>query len=182
MASSSASWNRPDLNTVPKAQPDIWQPTFLTQHQSIIVNDTVVHNPTNAMAVAAGLITPRDERMLNTRSDIDFLRDAMALSVRATMVTSSMARRLHTRGAEVGRLKDHILSLQRTIWQFVRTIRTLREENRVLKEMVDAYARGVTPRVMALEGLEGQIWDQLERLRRQVEAGPSNPTQDATIE
>lgn len=155
---------------------------FPTQNQLITVNDTVVHNPTNATAVAAGLVTPRDERILNARSDMDLMGDAMALSVRATIVTSSMARRLHTKGVEVGRLNHHILSLQRTIRQSGRTIRTLREENRVLKDMVDAYARGVTPRVVALEGLEDQIRDQLESLRKRPEAGPSDPTQNTTNE
>lgn len=186
MASSSASHNQPDLNTTPDAQADVWSPSFLTCDHSITVNDTVVHNYMNAVAITMGLLTPRDERTLNAKSDMDLMRDAMALSAQATTVTSSMARRLYTRSGEAHILNNQALSLQRKVQRSIQKIRALREENRVLKEMVDAYARGVTPRVVALEGLEEQIREQLEKLQNDVQsesaAGPSNSSQDATME
>lgn len=186
MASSSSSPNHLDLNIVPETLPvpevqtNIWHPMFSTGNQPVMVNDTLMYNPTNAAAVGAGLITPRDEVLLSTRSDVDVMRDALALTVQATTVTANMTRRLHARSMEVRRLNDHIQRLQRTLYQSNRRMRSLRGENDELKRMVDSYATGLVPRVVQLEGFEDQIREQLERLQKQTEAGPSNSSQDAT--
>ena len=187
MASSSASQNRPNLNMVP--QPEVWQPNFLnSRNQPITVDDSVIYNFANATAVAAKLITPRDERILSERSDMDVMRDSMALSAQAVSVTSNMARRFHARTMEVQGLRDQVLNLQQLLAGSHRRMRILRAENRELKRLVDSYARGLEPRVVELAGLEDQIRGQLERLLDRVEREPSvaspnpSPSQNATIE
>lgn len=147
-----------------------------------------MYNFANATAVAANLVTPRDERILSERSDMDVMRDSMALSVQTATVTSNMARRLHARTMEVQGLRDQVLNLQQLLTGSHRRMRILRAENRELKRLVDSYARGHEPRVVELEGLEDQIRGQLERLSDRVQREPSvtspnpSPSQNATME
>lgn len=180
-SSSSAPQNRPDLNTTPATQPEVWHPRFLNvQNQPLTVDDSVIYNLANATAVAEGLITPRDERILGGRSDLDVIRDSMALSAQATTFTANMARRLHTRNVHMQSLCDQVTRLQGLLDGAYRRMRALRAENRELQRMVDSYSNRLTPRVEALERLTDQIIDR-ERVpgspQRQPPADPSSSTQ-----
>jgi hypothetical protein len=51
--------------------PNVWQPTFVFDNCPITIHHSVMLNNSVAMAVAKGLVTPRDQRLLADRSDVD---------------------------------------------------------------------------------------------------------------
>ena len=56
-----------NLNVVHSAAPEVWRPYFLSPNGSVTVIDSVILNVITAMAVAAGLLTPEDGRVLAGR-------------------------------------------------------------------------------------------------------------------
>jgi hypothetical protein len=68
----SSSQNNHDainLNAVPSAAPEVWGPHFLSPNGPVTVIDFVMLSGTTATAVAAGLLTPEDGRILAERTD-----------------------------------------------------------------------------------------------------------------
>ena len=55
----------------PVVHPDIWQPTFVFDNRSITIHDSIMLNDVIAMAMAKGLVIPRDQRLLANRYDVD---------------------------------------------------------------------------------------------------------------
>ena len=70
MASSSSQNNHDaiNLNAMPSAALEVWYPYFLSPNGPVMLIDSVILNGTTATAVAAGLLTPEDGRVLAGRS------------------------------------------------------------------------------------------------------------------
>jgi len=92
---SSSSQNNFDLNVVLDAQSEIWRPSFLSQKSHLTTNDSMMLDDAIVISVAKGIITPRDEKLLAEKSDVEAIKDSMAFSIQGTTSVSNMARRLH---------------------------------------------------------------------------------------
>jgi hypothetical protein len=71
MASSSSqnNYDAIDLNAASSAAPEVWRPYFLSPNSPVMVTDSVMLSGTTATAVAAGLFTPENGRVLAERTD-----------------------------------------------------------------------------------------------------------------
>jgi len=154
---SSSSQNNFDLNVVPNVQPKIWHPSFLSQKGPLITNDSMMLDDDIAASVAKGIITPLDEKLLANRTDVEAINDSMALSIQCASSVSNMARRLQVRGSEVQELRTQVLSLQRRN-------RSLQQENKELKKLVDSYASDMRKRCSELEMNTNLLREQHESL------------------
>ena len=83
MASSSSQNNHDaiNLNTVPSTALKDWRPYFLFPKGPVMVTDFVMLSGTTATAVAAGLLTLEDGRILVERIDPQTINDSMALTI-----------------------------------------------------------------------------------------------------
>jgi hypothetical protein len=92
MASSSSQNNHDtiNLNAVPSAAPEVWRPYFLSPNGSITVTDSVMPSGTTAIAVAAGLLTPEDGRVLVERIDPQTINDSIELTIQCVASVSNM--------------------------------------------------------------------------------------------
>ena len=84
MASFSFSQNNHDainLNVVPSAAPEVWRPYFLSLNGHIMVTNSVIISDTTTTAVAVGLLTPEDRRILADRTDPQTINNLMALTI-----------------------------------------------------------------------------------------------------
>ncbi|GFS37757.1 hypothetical protein Acr_00g0053760 [Actinidia rufa] len=108
-------------------------------------------------SVAKGIITPQDEKLLANRTDIEAINDSMALSIQCASSVSNMARRLQVRGNEVQELRTQVLNLQRRN-------RSLQQENKELKKLVDSYANDMEKRYSELEMNTNRLQEQQESL------------------
>ena len=54
---------------MPSTEPEVWRPYFLSPNGPVTVIDSVILSGTTATAVAAGLLTPEDGRVLARRTD-----------------------------------------------------------------------------------------------------------------
>ena len=154
---SSSSQNNFDPNVVPNVQPEIWHPSFLSQKGPLMTNGSVMLDDDIAASVAKGIITLLDEKLLANRTDVEAINDSMALSIQCASSVSNMARRLHVRGNEVQELRTQVLSLQRRN-------RSLQQENKELKKLVDSYASDMRKRCSELEMNTNLIREQHESL------------------
>ena len=59
----------PSVMQVPPVMPEAWRPYFLTPSSPTKVNNSVMLNGVTATVVAAGLCTPKDEKILAGRTD-----------------------------------------------------------------------------------------------------------------
>ena len=103
MASSSSQGNHDaiNLNAVPSAALEVWRPYFLSPNSLVTVIDSVILSGTTATAVAVGLLTPEDGRVLAGMTDPQTINDSMALTIQCVASVSNMGRRLHVRNHEV---------------------------------------------------------------------------------
>ena len=70
-----------NLNIVPNAQPEVWRPYFLSPNGLVTVRDSMMLSGMTATAVAAGLLTPEDGRVLFGRTNLQTINDSMALPI-----------------------------------------------------------------------------------------------------
>ena len=69
---SHSSQNKPEtinLNDTPSVMPEVWRPYFLSINGPVSVTDSVILNGETATAIAAGLCTPEDAKVLAGRTD-----------------------------------------------------------------------------------------------------------------
>ena len=71
--------------------PNVWQPTFVFDNRPITIYDSVMLNDSIAMAVAKGLITPRDQRLLADKSDADAINNSLAFNIQGATLVFDMA-------------------------------------------------------------------------------------------
>ena len=154
---ASSSQNNFDLNDVPNVQPEIRCSSFLSQKDPLMSNASVMLDDAVAASVARGIITPQDEKLLADRTDVEAINDSMTLSIQCASSVSNMARRLQVRGSEVQELRTQVLSLQRRN-------RSLQQENKELKKLVDSYASDMRKRCSELEMNTNLIREQHESL------------------
>jgi hypothetical protein len=93
-----------------------------------------------ATAIAAGLLTPKDGRILAERTDPQTINDSMALTIQCIASVSNMGRRLHVRNHEVWALRSQVTILQWLLKDNKKKVGELKEENKWLKKLVDSYA------------------------------------------
>jgi len=165
----SSSQNNFDLNVVPAAQQEIWRPSFLSEKSHLTTNDSVMLDDAIAASVVKGIITPRDEKLLANRSDVEAINDSIAFSMQGVTSVSNMARRLHIRGNEVQALRTQVLILQRLLIDFRRWNKDLQQENRELKKIVDSYANDLGKRYTELEKNTDRLREQHESLLLKVQ-------------
>ncbi|XP_057466900.1 uncharacterized protein LOC130787741 [Actinidia eriantha] len=154
---SSSSQTIFDLNDVPNVQPEIWRSSPLPQKGPLITNGSVMLDDAVAASVAKGIITPQDEKLLANRTDVEAINDSMALSIQCASSVSNMARRLQARGNEVQELRTQVLNLQRRN-------RSLQQENKELKKLVDSYANDMRKKCSELEMNTNRLREQHESL------------------
>jgi hypothetical protein len=92
MASSSSQGNHDaiNLNDVPSVAPEVWCPYFLSLNDLVTVIDSVMLSGTTATAVAVGLLTPEDGRVLAGMTDPQIINDSMALTIQCVASVSNM--------------------------------------------------------------------------------------------
>jgi hypothetical protein len=71
--------------------PNVWQPTFVFDNHPIIIHDSVMLNDSIVVAVAKGLVTPWDQRLLADRSDVDTVNNSLAFSIQGVASIFDMA-------------------------------------------------------------------------------------------
>jgi hypothetical protein len=165
----SSSENNFDLNVVPDAQSKIWHPSFLSQKGHLTTNDSMMLDDAIVTSVAKCIITPRDEKLLEEKTDAEAINDTMAFRIQGTTSVSNMARRLHVRGKEVQALRTQVLILQRLLIDSRRRNKDLQQENRELKKIVDSYANDLGKRYAELEKNTYRLREQHESLLLDVQ-------------
>ena len=106
---SSSSLNTQEeinLNVAPSAMPEVWCPYFLSPNGPVTVTDSVMPNGVIATAVAVGLYTLKDGKILAGRIDPQIINDSMTLTVQCVASVSNMRRRQHVRNLEVRALRS----------------------------------------------------------------------------
>jgi hypothetical protein len=71
----------PSVMHAPSSMPEVWCPYFLSPNYPITVIDSMMLNGVTATAVAAGLCTPEDGKVLAGRTDPQIINDSMALTI-----------------------------------------------------------------------------------------------------
>ena len=71
----------PSVMQVPTAMLEVWHPYFLFSSNPIKVTDSMILNGVTATAVAAGLCTLEDKKVLAWRIDPQIINDSMALTI-----------------------------------------------------------------------------------------------------
>ena len=79
------------------------------------VTDSVILNGETATAVAAGLCTPEDAKVLAGKTDSQIINDSLAFTIQSAATVSNMGRRLHVRNMEVKTLRSQVTILQRLL-------------------------------------------------------------------
>jgi hypothetical protein len=148
MAFSSSQNNHDaiNLNVVPNATPEVWRPYFLSPNGFVTVTDSVMLSSITVTAVAAGLLTPEDERVLAGRTDPQTINDSMTLTIQCVASVSNMRQRLHVRNHEVRVLRSQVTILQRLLKNNKKKVGEFKEENKRLKNLVDSYANDLVAR------------------------------------
>uniref|UniRef100_A0A2N9HVU3 Uncharacterized protein n=1 Tax=Fagus sylvatica TaxID=28930 RepID=A0A2N9HVU3_FAGSY len=147
---SSSSQNKPEtinLNDTPSVMPEVWRPYFLSINGPVSVTDSVILNGETATAVAAGLCTPEDAKVLAGRTDPQIINDSLALTIQSAATVSNMGRRLHESKKKVGEVK---------------------EENKRLKALVDSYADDLVIRSTEQSKTTNKLQKQYEKLLAEV--------------
>jgi hypothetical protein len=139
----SSSQNKPEtinLNDTPSVMPEVWRSYFLSINGPVSVTDSVILNGETATAVAAGLCTPEDAKVLAERTDPQIISESLALTIQCTATVSNMGRHLHVRNMEVKTLRSQVTILQRLLKESKKKVEEVKEENKRLKALVDSYA------------------------------------------
>ena len=92
-----------------------------------------------ATAIAAGLCTPEDGKVLAARIDPQIINDSMALTIQCVAFVSNMRRCLHVRNHEVKALRSQVIILQRLLKENKKKVGEIKEENKMLKKLMDNY-------------------------------------------
>jgi hypothetical protein len=74
---------------VPSAVPEVWRPYFLSLNGPITVIDSLILSDTIVTAVATGLLTPEDGRILAEMTDPQTINDSMALTIQCVASVSN---------------------------------------------------------------------------------------------
>jgi hypothetical protein len=119
-----------NLNVVPSAALEVWSPYFLSLNGPITVIDSVMLSGTTATAVAVGLLTSEDGRILAERTDSQTINDSMVLTIQCVASVSNMGRHLYVRNYEVLALCSQVTILQRLLKDNKKKVRELKEENK----------------------------------------------------
>ena len=98
---SQNNYNAFNLNAMPSAEPKIWHPYFLSPNDPVTVIDSMILSDTTVTAVAAGLLTPKDGKVLAWRTNPQTINDSMAFTIQCVASIYNMGRRLHVRNYEV---------------------------------------------------------------------------------
>ena len=140
---SSSSQNKPEainLNDTPSVMPEVWRPYFLSPNGSVLVTDSVMLNGVTATAVAVGLCTPEDVKVLVRRTDPQIINNSLTLTIQCAATVSNIGRRLTVRNLEVKTLRSQVTILQRLLKESKKKVEQVKEENKRLKALVDSYA------------------------------------------
>ena len=140
---SSSSQNKPEainLNDTPSVMPEVWHPYFLSPNGPVSITNSVMLNDMITTAVAAGLCTPEDAKVLAERTDPQIINDSMALTIQCAATVSNMGRCLHVKNLEVKMLRSQVTILQRLLKESKKKVGEVKEENKRLKALVDSYA------------------------------------------
>jgi 2C-methyl-D-erythritol 2,4-cyclodiphosphate synthase len=148
--------------------PDIWQPTFVFDNRPITIHDSVMLNDSIAMAMAKGLVTPRDQRLLADRSDADAVNDSLAFSIQGAASVFDMARRLSVRNEEMKILRNQIGVLKRLLKNYKQKHVDLKQENNELKKLVVSYAEDMGIKVAEMEKTTARLQQQQNELQVNV--------------
>jgi peptidoglycan hydrolase CwlO-like protein len=148
MAFSSSQNNHDaiNLNVVPNATPEVWRPYFLSPNGFVTVTDSMMLSSITVTAVAAGLLTPENERVLAGRTNPQTINDSMTLIIKCVASVSNMRQRLHVRNHEVRVLRSQVTILQRLLKNNKKKVGEFKEENKRLKNLVDSYANDLVAR------------------------------------
>jgi hypothetical protein len=148
MAFSSSQNNHDaiNLNVVPNATPEVWRPYFLSPNGFVTVTDSMMLSSITVTAVAAGLLTPENERVLAGRTNPQTINDSMTLIIKCVASVSNMRQRLHVRNHEVWVLRSQVTILQRLLKNNKKKVGEFKEENKRLKNLVDSYANDLVAR------------------------------------
>ena len=130
----------PSVMQVPTAMLEVWRPYFLSLSSLVKVTDFVMLNGVTATAVAVGLYTLEDGKVLAGRTDPQIINDSMALTIQCVASVSNMGRCLHVRNHEVRALCSQVIILQRLLKESKKKVGEVKEENKRLKVLVDSYA------------------------------------------
>uniref|UniRef100_A0A2N9H5R1 Uncharacterized protein n=1 Tax=Fagus sylvatica TaxID=28930 RepID=A0A2N9H5R1_FAGSY len=191
MASSSSqnNYDAINLNVVPSATPEVWRPYFLSPNNPVTGTDSVMLSgtTTTATAVAAGLFSPEDGRVLVertvslkvdiwvTRTNPQTINDSMALIIQCVASVSNMGRRLHVRNHEVRVLHSQVTILQWLLKDNKKKVVELKEENKELKKLVDSYASDFVVQSTKQSKTTTELQKQYERLLVEVKELASRP-------
>ncbi|KAM1986655.1 hypothetical protein ACFX15_034017 [Malus domestica] len=133
-----------DLNlseeAVPPSLDNIWRPSFISPTDPLTVRDSVMKNDMTAAVVARNLVTPKDNRLLDKRSDEVAVKDSLALSVQCAGSVCNMAQRLFARTRQVESLAAEVMSLKQEI-------RGIKHENKQLHRLTHNYATNMKRKI-----------------------------------
>ncbi len=175
---SSSSLNTQEvinLNVSPSAMPEVWRPYFLSPNDPVTVTDSVMLNGVTATAVAAGLCTPEDGKVLAGRTDPHIINDSMAFTIQCVASISNMGRRLHVRNHEVRVLRSQLTILQRLLKENKKKVGEFKEENKRLKKLVDSYANDLVTRSTEQSKTTAELQKQYEKLLVKMKELASRP-------
>jgi gas vesicle protein len=170
MASSSSlnTQEAINLNDAPSAMPEVWRPYFLSPNGPVTIIDSVMLSGVTATAVAAGLCTPEDGKVLAGRTDPQIINDSMALTIQCAASVSNMGRRLHVRNHEVRVLRSQVTILQRLLKENKKKVGEFKEENKRLKKLVDSYADDLVLRSTEQSKTTAELQKQYKKLLVEV--------------
>jgi hypothetical protein len=186
MATSSPSVINLDLNlaltTQPNVMPSVWLDvpdahpavpaicpnlSLTFDNRPIILHDSVLLHDSTAVAVAKGLVLPRDRALLIDKSDTDVVNDSLAFSIQGAVSTSDMARLL-VRNEEMGFLRNQTVVLQRMLKYYKQKHIELKQENTQLKKLVLSYADDLGPKIQGMENDTKRLHREYEKLQVDV--------------
>jgi hypothetical protein len=138
-------------------------------NRPITLHDSVLLHDSTAVAVAKGLVLPRDRALLTDKSDTDVVNDSLAFSIQGAVSTSDMARRLLVRNEEMGFLRNQIMVLQRMLKYYKQKHIELKQENTQLKKLVLSYADDLGPKVQEMENDTKRLHREYEKFQVDVQ-------------
>ena len=160
---------------MPSTEPEVWRPYFLSPNGPVTVIDSMMLSGTIAIVVAAGLLTPEDERVLAGRTDPQTINDLMTLTIQCVAFVSNMGRRLHVRNHEIRALRSQVTILQRLLKNNKKKVGENKEEIKRLKNLVDSYANDLVARSTEQSKTTTELQMQYERLLVEMKELASHP-------
>ena len=158
----------PSVMQVPTAMPEVWRLYFLSLNGPVSVTDSVMLNRVTATAVAVGLCTPEDGKVLAGRTDPQITNDSIALTIQCVASVSNMGHRLRVRSHKVRALQSQVTILQRLLKESKKKVGEVKEENKKLKMLVDSYADDLVTRFTEQSKTIVELQKQYEKLLVEV--------------